>query len=121
MASSFTYIQVEPNDNCPMSASQVFKNLDAPFRVSQVRLYEGQPGGELYAIAGWWSANGGTPSNAYAVRVEDSSAGSAYVVYGGDCGVRLRPITSNAEWSLDAPDQYGETHLVLSDRDDLIE
>ena len=59
------------------------------------------------------------PVEAYAVQVEDSSEGSAYVVYGGDWGLRLRPIESEAPWSLDDPNQSGETHLVLADREDL--
>ncbi len=121
MFSAYTQVQVDPSDNCPMSAQQVYKNLDAPFPVSQVRIYEGEPEGVLYAVTGWSSEGGGTPVPAYAVQVEDSSEGSAYLVYGGDYGLRLRPVDSDDAWSLDASDQFGETHLVLADREDLIE
>jgi hypothetical protein len=113
----FTHVEVEPNPNCPMSANQVYKNLDDPFRVAMVRIFEGAPDGALYAVTGWSSAGA---VNAYAVRVEDSSAGSAYVVYGGDWGIRLRLAGSDAPWSFDDPDQEGETHLVLADLDDIV-
>jgi len=28
----YTYVDVQPNDSCPMAASQVYKNLGEPFR-----------------------------------------------------------------------------------------
>jgi hypothetical protein len=118
MSAAFTYVQVDPNANCPMSASQVFKNIDAPFRVSAVRIYEGEPEGRLCAVTGWSEDEG--PVQAFAVRVEDSSAGWAYVVYGGDWGLRLRPADSEAGWDLSDAEQWGETHLVLSDEDDIV-
>ena len=117
----YTEVQVEPNDNTPMSAHQVYKNLALPFRVAAVTLYEGEPEGARYEVTGWSGAGGGTPVDAYAVEVEDSSSGSAYVVYGGDCGVRLRPAGSGADWDLNDAAQVGETHLVLADREDIVE
>jgi len=33
--------------------------------------------------------------------------------------VRLRPVDSDAPWSLDDPEQSGETHLVLSTIEDI--
>ena len=113
----YTRVEVEPNANCPMAASQVYKNLGEPFRVGAVRIYEGEPEGRLCAVTGW-SAEG--PAQAYAVRVEDSSAGAAFVVYGGDWGVRLRPAASDTPWSLDDAEQWGETHLVLADAEDIV-
>jgi len=117
--SGYTHVEVEANDNTPMMAQQVYKNLGLPFRVAAVRIFEGDPDGQLFAIAGWSSADGGTPVPAYAVQIEDSSAGAAYLVYGGDWGVRLRPVDSDAPWSLDDPEQSGETHLVLSTIEDI--
>jgi hypothetical protein len=119
MNAQYTYVQVEPNDNSLMSASMVYKNLSTPFPVKAVRIYEGLPEGVIYDVCGWSSLMGGSPSIAYAVRVEDSSEGAAYVVYGADWGIRLRPVDSQAGWSLQAADQFGETHLVLSELDDI--
>jgi hypothetical protein len=117
--SSYTHVEVEANDNTPMMAQQVYKNLGLPFRVVRVRLYEGEPEGKLYDVAGWSSAGGGSPVDAYAVQIEDSSAGAAFLVYGGDWGIRLRPAGSEEAWSIDAADQLGETHLVLASDEDL--
>jgi hypothetical protein len=117
--SAYTHVEVEANDNTPMMAQQVYKNLGLPFRVVRVRLYEGEPEGKLYDVAGWSSAGGGSPVDAYAVQIEDSSAGAAFLVYGGDWGIRLRPAGSEEAWSIDAADQLGETHLVLASDEDL--
>ncbi|HEY7268812.1 MAG TPA: hypothetical protein VH951_03205 [Dehalococcoidia bacterium] len=117
---SFTHVEVEPNANCPMSANQVYKNLTEPHLVAAVRLFEGAPEGRLFDITGWSSVEGGSPCECYAVKVEDSSSGEAWVVYGGDFGLRLRPTESFEDWSLEDQDQYGETHLVLADEDDIM-
>ncbi len=117
--SGYTHVEVEPNANTPMLAQQVYKNLGLPFRVAGVRIFEDHPEGQPFAITGWSSAEGGSPVPAYAVHIEDSSAGAAYLIYGGDWGVRLRPAGSAAPWSLDDPDQLGETHLVLSALEDI--
>src|SRR3954454_24366481 len=87
LMADYTYVDVESNPNSPMSANQVFRNIDAPFRVVQVRIFEGEPGGQLCAITGWSSQEDGTPVAAHAVRIEDSSQGQAFLVYGGDWGV----------------------------------
>jgi len=117
--SGYTHVEVEANDNTPMMAQQVYKNLGLPFRVSGVRIYEGEPEGRQHDIVGWSSVDGGSPVDAYAVRIEDSSAGAAVLIYGADWGVRLRPADSDAAWSIEDPDQFGETHLVLSSDEDL--
>ena len=118
--SGYTHIDVEPNDNTLMMAQQVYKNIGVPFPVSHVRIYEGEPEGMLCAVTGWRSEDGGSAAPAYAVRIEDSSEGAAFLVYGGDWGIRLRPAESEAPWSLADEDQWGETHLVLASEEDLI-
>ena len=120
MVGSYTYVEVEASDNCPMSANQVYRNLDLPFRVAAVRIYEGEADGRLCAVTGWSSRGDGSATDVYAVRVEDSSEGSAYVVYGGDWGIRLRPPKADGEWSVDNREQWGETHLVLADEGDIV-
>ena len=117
--SGYTHVDVEANDNTPMMAQQVYKNLGLPFRVRQVRIYEGEPQGKLHNVAGWSSSNGGTAVEAYAVHIEDSSAGAAYLIYGSNWGLRLRPAESGQPWGLEDADQFGETHLVLASDEDL--
>jgi hypothetical protein len=115
----YTHVDVESNDNTPMMAQHVYKNLSIPYPVSHVRIFEGNPEGQLCTITGWSSRNGGEPVAAYAVRIEDSSAGEAVLVYGGDWGVRLRPVEDEEPWDVTSTNQWGETHLVLSSEEDL--
>jgi hypothetical protein len=117
--SGYTHVEVEPNDNTPMMAQQVYKNVGLPFAVSHVRIYEGAPGGQLCAITGWSSKDGGSPTPAHAVQIDDSSEGSAFLVYGGDYGVRLRPAESEESWDVASSEQWGETHLVLASDEDV--
>jgi hypothetical protein len=117
--SGYTRIEVEPNDNTPMTASQVYKDIGVPFPVARVRIYEGEPEGRLCEVTGWSGGAGGSPVDAYGVQIEDSSEGSAYLVYGGDWGIRLRPAETRGDWSIDSAEQWGETHLVLASIEDI--
>lgn len=116
---TYTHVEVEPSDNCPMSANLVFKNLTDPVAVVRIRLYDGVVQGAPFALTGWSSAGGGSPCPAYAVAVEDSGSGGAVLIYGGDLGLRLRPLESEAGWSVADPDQWGETHFVIADMADV--
>jgi hypothetical protein len=116
----YTYVDVESNPNSPMSANQVFYNIDLPFRVAQVRIFEGEPEGQLCAITGWSSKNDGSPVDALAVRIEDSSQGEAILIFGGDWGVRLRPAEDDAAWAHENGSQWGEPYLVLADAEDIV-
>jgi hypothetical protein len=118
--SGYTHIEVEANDNTPMMAQQVYKNIGVPFPVARVRIFEGEPDGQLCTITGWSSAGGGTAIQAYAVHIEDSSEGAAYLVYGGDYGVRMKAVDSDEAWDLTSGNQWGETHLVLASEVDVI-
>jgi hypothetical protein len=115
----YTHVEVDANPNCPMSANMVYRNIGEPRGVTMVRIFEGEPEGKLFHVAGWSSENDGTPCPVLAVNVEDSSQGSAYLIYGGDWGIRLRFAESDG-WSMDDPDQWGETHLVLADLEDIV-
>jgi hypothetical protein len=116
----YTHVEVETNPNSLMSANLVFKNLTEPFRVTGVRIFEGEPEGRLCDVTGWSSEGDGNPVDAYAVQVEDSGSGAAYLVYGGDWGLRLRPANAGSDWGADDAEQWGETHLVLADAADLM-
>ena len=75
---------------------------------------EGEPGpvgrvrvdGRWCAVAGWSSANGGSATAAQAIVVEDSSAGTALLIVGGDWGLRLTPADGGAP--------FAEPYLLLS-------
>ena len=58
-------------------------------------------------VSGWSSAGDGSSCPARAVPVEDSGAGVATLLYGGDWGLRLTPRDGRAP--------FGEPYLLLDD------
>lgn len=99
----FIDVFVEPNDNAPEGCGLRFKSEQPPRRAARVRLDE-----RWYDVVGWSSRDGGSACAAMAAVVEDSSAGTATLVWGGDWGLRLLDGRK-------AP--VGESHLVLEHSD----
>lgn len=111
------FVDVEAGENCPYPLQQVFSALEVSRPVSQVRLYEDDQHGALYDVVGW--ANNG-PCPAQGAKVEDSGQGHAYLIYGGEEGLRFRPSGSAEPWNLAAADQRGEASLLLADDADIV-
>jgi len=97
----FIDVFVEPNPNAPEGSGLRWKSEGEPRPVARVR-HEGR----WCRVEGWSSADGGSPCGAQAIPVEDSSAGTALLIVGGDWGVRLTP--------LDGAPPFGEAYLLLS-------
>ena len=53
------------------------------------------------------------PCPAYSVLVEDSGEGIVMLIYGGDEGIRLKPVDEKEAWLLSSPRQWGEPCLLL--------
>lgn len=111
--------EIEENPNCLPSDMMRFREAGPVRKVSQVRLYHEDPAGKLYSVTGWTDGTESPISAAFARPVEDSGSGTAYLLYGGNCGLRFKP-TADAPWHLDDPSQWGEPYLLLSDPHDLI-
>jgi len=119
MAETLT-LEVDENENCPRMPTMAYEALAAPVEVSRVRLAEpGRPPG-LYRVTGWSSAGGGTPCPALYAPVSDSGGAVVHLVYGGDWGVRLKPIGAGEDWDLGSPRQFGEPYLMLFDGGDVL-
>jgi hypothetical protein len=102
----YVNIFIEPNPNCPDGCSQRFTTGEAPRAVRSVR-YAAPPDRSVVCdVTGWSSEGGGSPCPAHAVPVEDSGAGIAMLVYGGDWGLRLTPRDGTAP--------FGEPYLLLA-------
>lgn len=99
-------IDIMPNENWNGSICARFEEKGEPGKVKAVK-YEGN----IYEVVGW-TPDG--PCQAYGVLVEDSGAGSAILVYGGECGIRLRKSGSLQEWDVNNSGQTGEPYLKLS-------
>ena len=113
------FIDVEEGENCSYSLQLVFSALDRPQGVRQVRLYHESDTGVLYDVVAWDNADN-APSAALGAAVEDSGEGRAYLVYGGSGGLRFRPASISAAWDLAALDQWGRSHLLLSNLEDIV-
>ena len=114
------YIEVETNDNCDGVPERAFSAKGEPYLVAQIRLDTKAGKGVIYWASGWSSADGGSPCPVFAVPVEDSGSAISYLVYGGDWGVRFKPLGSISPWSIASDDQFGEPCLLLADASDII-
>lgn len=110
-------IEIPPNANCESVEMRVFHDVSPSRPVRQVQL-ERTPGQAAWYDVTGWTANG-SPCPVIAHKVDDSGEGVAWLVHGGDAGLRLRPAASQAPWGLDQPDQWGEPFLLLGDAGDL--
>lgn len=103
------YLIVEENPNSAPE-ERVFAESGAERAVRQVLL--DHPGGGT----GWCDVTGveddGRYVEARARLVDDSAAGTAWLVTGGAWGLRLRPSGGGA-WSLTDTSQWGVPFLVL--------
>ena len=85
----FIEIDVSAGGNCQESLMLMFNGLSEP--APAARVWTTDPGGAdmMCAVTGW-SSEGACP--AYSAMVEESGEGSAVLVYGGDEGIRLKPL-----------------------------
>ena len=110
-------IEIGENPNCDPVDTRVFHELGPPQPVAQIRL-EREPGRPAwYDVTGWTAA--GAPCPAHAQKVDDSGEGVAWLVHGGDAGLRLRPADAPAPWALQASHQWGESFIIVAEADEL--
>lgn len=114
------FLEVEENTNCKGMDMMRFKELGPPRRLKQVCIYDRKDEGEWCWITGWINTEGSSPCPAYARPIEDSGVGMAYLIYGGNYGIRLKPLGTDEEWDLNSPNQWGEPYLVLTSPQDLM-
>lgn len=109
MTPTFITVIVDEHDDLPEGCCMRFKAVGTPRVVRRVRLDDGEPAGEQ---ARDWAVEScgesGEPGPAHGVTVEDSSAGSSVLVYGGPRGLRLRPAGGGSV--------VAEPYLLLAER-----
>ena len=113
------FLEVDNNPNFEGSYFLRFKELGPPRAVSHVKWYERLSLGEWCEVTGWQDDTENPTCQAYAQKVEDSGAGAAYIVFGGNWGIRLKAEDSQVEWNLYDQNQWGEGYLSLADERDL--
>ena len=107
------YLEIDENPNCADSVSMRFKELSPPRKVLQIKVEDRAPGGETCWVTGWSDDPNEPLCPAFAQKVEESGMGRAFLIYGGNCGIRLKPVRVQEDWDLDSPNQWGEPFLLL--------
>jgi len=112
------YLEIEENPNCEATPLQLFEALSPPKAVQKMWL-EREGKKVLCWVAG--IEKGGVPSPAYAVKVSDSGSGSSLLIYGGNWGIRFKPVPFEEEpWDLQNPHQWGEPYKFYGSESDLV-
>jgi len=109
-------LEVAPNPNCD-PIERVFHDLAPARRISRVRLARGADEARWCAVTGWTAS--GVPCPAVMQKVDDSGEGVAFLIYGGEAGLRLKPAGLSAPWGLDDAEQWGEPFLLVADLRDV--
>ncbi|HBP88769.1 MAG TPA: hypothetical protein DD706_13845 [Nitrospiraceae bacterium] len=113
------FLEVEQNQNFESSYFMRFKEIGPPRQVSHVKSYDRTSKGEWCSVTGWCDDPDQSHCPAYAQKVEDSGAGSAFIVFGGNWGIRLKLESDTKRWSIDDPNQWGEGYLLLGEERDI--
>lgn len=109
-------INIEENSNCDFEGQYMFVENSKPKPVEWIMVYSG--GKDLKCrVTGVYS--GGVFGDAYAVSVDDSGEGTAYLIYGGEWGIRYQPVSSEEPWDLSNPAQSGDAYKIYSSADDI--
>lgn len=113
------FLEVESSENFESSLFLRFKDVGPAKPLLQVKLYDRSPRGEWCDVVGWTDDEIQPHCSALAQPVEDSGAGIAYLIFGGNCGIRMKFAKIKEPWSLESSSQWGESHLLLADLSDI--
>ncbi len=111
-------IEIPDNANCEPVDLRVFHDLERALPARRVRLERGPGGAAWYDVTGWMAE--GRPCAAWVQKVDDSGDGTAFLLHGGDAGLRLQPAGRSAAWRLEDPAQWGAPFLIVGERDDVM-
>jgi hypothetical protein len=107
---SSMYLIIEENPNC-LGEERVFSESGPLKLVKKLNLDAPDGKRAWFEVAAVDEPN--TFSPAHGVQVEDSGAGNAWLIFGGNWGLRFRITGSADAWSLDNPAQWGTAFKVL--------
>lgn len=110
-------IEIPDNANCAAVELRVFHDVELAQPAGQVRLSRDGGSPQWYDVTGWTADD--HPCPAWLQKVDDSGDGVAFLLHGGDAGVRLRPADARQPWNRGASRQWGEPFLIMGDRADV--
>ena len=103
-------VEVVAGENSPLDLHRMFDLLSDPRQVSRV-MAPSPLGDDVWCEVTGWGGDG--PCPAMAALSEDSGEGVVLLVYGGEQGIRLRPVGYSGDWDLQDGSQWGEACLML--------
>ncbi len=110
-------IEIEENPNCGNAEQFVYNELSGIRPVRSIRATERGQEVVLDVIGvskdGVWKA-------AHCVKIADSGAGYAFLIFGGEWGLRLKPVSHSAPWNLEDSKQWGEAFKIYGSEDDIV-
>jgi hypothetical protein len=113
-------ILIEENGNGAEAGCWRFNVLDPPRPVTRVRLHDRSSAGEWCDVVGWTDRPAQPMSPAVVQKIDDSGLGVAYLISGGEWGLRLKPVDDASDWSLHGSRQWGVPYLVVGSPADFL-
>jgi hypothetical protein len=118
VTSTFITVLVDEHDDLPEGCCMRFKAVGTPRIVRRVRVELARQGPlDEDGSPGEWTVEScgesGDLGPAHGILVEDSSAGSSLLIYGGAHGLRLRPAPGSGGGGSVA---VAEPYLLVADR-----
>ncbi len=108
-------IEVPLNPNCQGTDQFVFQELESARPIRGLRISERGKDIDCDVVG---VTSDGQFVQAYARKIADSGAGYAYLIYGGDWGIRLRPSQTVPDpWDLKDSRQIGEPFKIYAYED----
>ncbi len=103
-------IEIEENSNIFEYEYRTFMGKGKNYPIDKT-MYFPEDGSSPFEvnIIGWKNAQ---PVQAYALCIEDSGDGEAWLIYGGNHGLRLRDVTDQqSKFSISHSNEWGEKYL----------
>ena len=110
-------IEVEDNPNCGGTDQFVYRELGAARPVKGLRAEER---GKEVVLNVTGVARDGRWVQAQCVKIADSGAGFAYLIFGAEWGIRLKPEWHPSAWHLEDPKQWGEPFKIYGSEEDIV-
>jgi hypothetical protein len=110
-------IEVQDSPNCGGTEQFVYREL-GPVRCLSAIIAEDKGKEVRLDVTG--VGEGGEWTSACCVKIADSGAGFAFLIFGGQWGIRLKPDWHRAEWDLHDPKQWGEPFKIYGSEEDIV-
>ncbi len=110
-------IEVEDSPNCGPTEQFIYREL------GEIRFIRGilaEERGKEVSLDVTGVAKDWVWAPARCVKIADSGAGFAFLIFGGEWGIRLKPSWHTADWDLTDPKQWGEPFKIYGSEKDIL-